>query len=89
MIFGATGIQKDNLKDDLQDAGCLTIPNALFSYNNTTLYQSYLILESQLSKIKRESEPELYAQLDTLTQKAFDMWVSLGYREGCGCGIRV
>lgn len=82
MILRAPVIQKMSLEDELQDAGCLTIPNALLSYNNTTLYQSYLILENQLSQFDFTNDPESYAHLDTLTQIAFDTWVSLGYRGG-------
>jgi len=70
-----------------KDTSYLSIPHALIAYNSTMLYNTHLILESQLSQVAPESE--MYAELNELSQRVFDSWVTLGYREGDGDGVRV
>ena len=64
----------------------LSIPNSIKEFNSKILYNSYMTLESQLSRIDSEREPEIYTELDTVTQSIFDSWLALGYRrEGGQC----
>jgi len=60
----------------------LLIPRALSAYNSRMLYNSYLVLETQLSQIDPSECPEMYKKLDVLTERLFNSWVTLGYRDG-------
>lgn len=71
------------------DYGYLTIPYAMIAYNSSMLYSTYMILESQLSKIDHVKEPEMYQGIEKLVQTVFDSWVILGARGGGANGIRV
>ena len=68
----------------LTEYGYLAIPRALLAYQNKMLYNSYLILEIQLSQINPELEPVMYKEINGLAQNMFDSWVALGYRENGG-----
>ncbi|MFA6335797.1 MAG: hypothetical protein WCX48_09675 [Bacteroidales bacterium] len=71
------------------DFGYISIPIALLNYNSTMLYNSYLILENQLSQIDPECEPGIYTKLNDFTQRIFDSWVLLGSEGGEDNGIGV
>jgi flavorubredoxin len=60
----------------------LTIPNAIREFNSKILYNSYLVLESQLAALDPSIDEMFYFSLDKITQSVFDSWVSLGHREG-------
>jgi hypothetical protein len=66
------------------DTTYISIPNAMWEYSNRMLYQSYLLLENQLSQIDSAHEPGMYKDIERITQAFFNSWVSLGYREGGG-----
>jgi hypothetical protein len=83
--FGAT----PDSEYSFSDTSYLAIPHALMKYNSTMLYNSYLILEGQLSQIDCTVDPLMYEEIERLTQAVFDCWVSLGYREGEADGVRV
>lgn len=71
------------MKHDLcLSSGYMTIPNALLEYQSRLLYNSYVFLESQLSQIDFTQDPEMYQEVNSLTQCVFDSWIALGYRQG-------
>ncbi len=59
--------------------GVLAIPVAIVEYNSRMLYNSYIVLENQLSQIAVETDPALYNKLDVITQSIFNSWVELGH----------
>lgn len=58
----------------------LAIPNAIVEYNSRILYNSYVVLEGQLSQIDQSQDPEVYVKLNGITQSLFESWVTLGHR---------
>lgn len=68
----------------------LSIPIAIIEYNNKILYNSYTVLENQLSQMDPSQDPDGYHKLESITQSIFDSWVVLGYRtmEGHVCDPR-
>jgi len=67
------------------ESSYMTIPYALVVYTSTVLYNTYQVLENQLSQV----DPGEYEELEQLAQRVFDSWVTLGYREGGANGVRV
>lgn len=64
------------------DYGYKTIPNALMEYQSRLLFNTYTILENQLSQIDSTQSPEMYEEVNRLAQSVFDSWIALGYRGG-------
>ncbi|MEN6293992.1 MAG: hypothetical protein ABFD07_18490 [Methanobacterium sp.] len=69
-------------KIDDADNGCLTIPYALIEYHSRTLYNTYFLLENQMVGLDASSEE--YAELESITQRVFNAWVTLGFRNEGG-----
>lgn len=64
---------------DVSDS--MEIPYAMVSYCSKMLYSTYISLEKQLNETL---DPELYDKLNTVTQKIFDSWIALNFKEGGG-----
>ena len=64
------------------DDGCLTIPYALIEYHSRTLYNTYYLLENQIVGLDAGSEER--AELEAITQRVFNAWVTLGFRKRGG-----
>ena len=83
-------IKKQYTTDDysfINDTTHMTIPYALIAYSSQVLYNTYLILENQLSQISPTDE--IYSDVDTLAQRVYDSWLTLGYRGGIGNGTNI
>ena len=82
-------METDTVTDEFQildRTGFLAIPKAIIGYNSKALYNTYTVLENQLSQLNQCETPLVYNELNKLTQTVFDSWVKLGCREeGFGC----
>jgi len=67
------------------DLTYMAIPYALVENASNVLYNTYIILENQLSQIKENDD--IYKNMNLVDQRVFDSWVMLGCREGEEYGV--